>query len=139
MMRNLLRFIGPALILCFSGFGLASPALASPADYVCAVYFTGIGCTHCEMTAPLVLEQLPRDYPNLVVIEYEIYGKEQNTLVFDQYVSTYDTAYRIPLVVFGQGRYLTDQGPIRDNIRDMISEVDSNPCPLIDGSSQDFS
>jgi hypothetical protein len=138
MMRNLLRIIGPVLIFCFWGLGLASPALASQEDYVCLVYFTGIGCGHCEMTAPLVLEQLPRDYPNLVVIEYEIYGKAENTLVFDEYVATYGTEYRIPLIVFGEDRYLTDYAPISDNVRSMIGEAAANPCPLIDGSSQDF-
>ena len=81
-MKNLLRFIVPVLVFCFWGVDLASPALANQEDYICMIYFTGIGCRHCEMTTPLVLEQLPRDYPNLVVIEYEIYGKEGNTLVY---------------------------------------------------------
>lgn len=53
-------------------------------NYVFMVYFTGIGCRHCERTTPMVLEQLPREYANLVIIEYEIYEKEQNALMFNQ-------------------------------------------------------
>jgi hypothetical protein len=139
MKRNLLKFISPVLIFCFWGLGLASPAIAAQEDYVSMVYFTGIGCSHCETTAPLVLKQLPREYSNLIVIEYEIYGEEQNALVFDEYVSSYETRYRIPLVVFGQDKYLSDQAPIVNNIRGIIDELDSNEYPLINGDSQDFS
>ena len=137
-MRRLLKFTYPVLAVCLLVLSLTLPAVAAQDSYVCAVYFTGIGCSHCEMTAPLMLEQLPGEYPNLVVIEYEIYGKEQNTIVFDEYVSTYHTEYQIPLVIFGQDRYLADHAPITTSIRDMISEADANPCPLASGSSQDF-
>lgn len=138
-MKNLLKFIAPALAILFWGISLSFPALAAQESYICLVYFTGIGCPHCEMTAPLLLEQLPREYPNLVVIEYEIYGEEQNTVVFDKYVSTYHTEYKIPTVVFGQDRYLTSHQPITSSIRAIIEGLDSNACPLSDGSSQDFS
>ena len=137
-MRKFLKFIGPVLITCFLGFGFAFPALAAQENHVCMVYFTGIGCLHCERVGTLVLEQLPRDYPNLVIIEYEIYGQEQNALVFDEYVSTYHTGYRIPLIVFSQDQYLADHLPITNSVRGIIEELDSNECPLIDGSSQDF-
>ena len=139
MMKNLLRFIGPVLIFCFCGFGLASPALASPEDYVCAVYFTGIGCHSCEMTGPLLTKQLPREYPNLVVIEYDIYSQEQNALVFNEYVPAYNTDYGIPLLIFGEEQLLPGHTPIVSQVREILDELDSNECPLIDGSSQDFS
>jgi len=139
MIKKLLKFMGPVLVLGLWGLSLSSPALASPEDYVCAVYFTGIGCHSCEMSGPLLTRQLPGEYPNLVVIEYEIYGKEQNASVFNEYVSNYNTEYRIPLVVFAQELYLSDYSPIASNIRGIIDELETNPCPLIDGSSQDFS
>jgi len=139
MMRNLLKFIVPFLAICLWGLGLTLPVLAAPDDYVCAVYLTGIGCRHCEMTAPLLLTQLPKEYPNLVVIEYEIYGKEENTLAFDDYVSAYHTDYHIPLLIFGQDAHFSGHLPIVNNLRRLIEEADSNECPLIDGSSQGFS
>ncbi len=138
-MRNLFKFTVPLLAICLWGAGLTLPVLAAPDGYICTVYFTGIGCRHCEMTAPLLLTQLPKEYPNLVVIEYEIYGKEENTLVFDNYVSAYHTDYHIPLLIFGQETYFSGHLPIVNNIRGLIEETDSNECPLIDGSSQDFS
>ncbi|GAI89798.1 unnamed protein product, partial [marine sediment metagenome] len=54
------------------------------------------------------------------------------------YVSTYHTGYRIPLVIFGQDKYLSDHLPIANNVSEIIDELDSNRCPLIDGSAQDF-
>jgi len=138
-MRNRLKFIIPLLAICLWGPGFTLPALADTDDYFCMAYFTGIGCSHCEMTAPLLLEQLPRQYPNLVVIEYEIYGKEGNTLAFDEYISAYETDYGIPLVVLGPDSNLSGHAPIVNNIRDLIEAGEPNACPLIDGSSQSFS
>ena len=137
-MRKFLKFICPVLTICFLGFGFAFPALAAQENHVCMVYFTGIGCLHCERVCPLVLEQLPEEYPDLVIIEYEIYEREQNALVFDEYVSTYHTEYRIPLIIFGQDQYLSDHLPITNNVRRIIEELDSNECPLVDGTTQDF-
>ncbi len=137
-MRKRLKFIVPLLAVCLWGLGSALPALADTDDYFCMAYFTGIGCSHCEMTAPLLLEQLPRQYPNLVVVEYEIYGKEENTLVFDEYISAYETEYGIPLAVFGPDSSLSGHAPIVNNIRGLIETGESNAYPLIDGSSQSF-
>ena len=73
---------------------------------VCMVYFTGIGCLHCARADPVVLEQLPREYPNLVIIEYEIYEQEQNAPVLDAYNDEYYSGYVIPLIIFNQDQYL---------------------------------
>jgi len=102
------------------------------------VYFTGIGCRHCERTASLVLEQLPREYANLVIIEYEIQENEQNAPLLDEYVSTYHIGYELPLIIFSQGQYIGGESPILNNVRGVIAELDSNKCPLVDGTSQDF-
>jgi len=108
-------------------------------QYVFMVYFTGIGCPHCERTTPTILEQLPREYANLVIIEYEIYEKyEQNAPLFDEYVSTYHTGFEFPLAVFNQDQYIAGELPILEKVRGVIEELDSNKCPLADGSSQDF-
>jgi len=107
-------------------------------NHVCMVYFTGIGCLHCARADPVVLEQLPREYPNLVIIEYEIYGQEQNAPVLDAYSDKYYSGYVIPLIIFNQDQYLADDSSILRDVRGIIEELDSNMCPLIDGSSQDF-
>ena len=107
-------------------------------QYVFMVYFTGIGCPHCERTASLVLEQLPREYANLVIIEYEIQENEQNAPLLDEYVSAYHIGYELPLIIFSQDQYIGGESPILNNVRGVIEELDSNKCPLADGSSQDF-
>jgi thiol-disulfide isomerase/thioredoxin len=107
-------------------------------NQVCMVYFTGIGCPNCARTDPVVLEQLPREYPNLVIVEYEIYEQEQNALVLDAYNDKYHSGYVIPLIIFNQDQYLGDDSSILRNVRRIINELDSNKCPLMDGSSQDF-
>jgi rhodanese-related sulfurtransferase len=107
-------------------------------QYAFMVYFTGIGCPHCERTASLVLEQLPREYANLVIIEYEIQENEQNAPLLDEYVSAYHIGYELPLIIFSQDQYIGGESPILNNVRGVIEELDSNKCPLADGSSQDF-
>ena len=107
-------------------------------QYVFMVYFTGIGCPHCERTASLVLEQLPGEYANLVIIEYEIQENEQNAPLLDEYVSAYHIGYELPLIIFSQDQYIGGESPILNNVRGVIAELDSNKCPLVDGTSQDF-
>ena len=138
MIKKFFRFTAPVLIICFLGPVFAFSAQAAPEDYVCVVYFTGIGCLHCERVGSLVLEQLSREYPNLVIVEYEIYEQEQNALVYDEYVSTYHAEYGLPLMVFGQDNYLAGQLSIAKDVRGIIDELDSNKCPLIDGTAKDF-
>jgi thiol-disulfide isomerase/thioredoxin len=107
-------------------------------QYVFMVYFTGIGCPHCEMTAPLVLEQLPREYANLITIEYEIQENEQNAPLLDEYVSAYHIGYELPLIIFSQDQYIGGESSILNNVRGVLAELGSNKCPLVDGTSQDL-
>jgi len=57
---------------------------ATQENYVFMVYFTGIGYRYCERVTPMVLEQLPREYANLVIIEYETQENEQNAKKFNR-------------------------------------------------------
>jgi len=107
-------------------------------NYVFMVYFAGIGCSHCEKVTPFILEQLPREYPNLIIIEYEMYEQEQNAPLFDEYVSAYHTTFDFPLIIFNQDQYLAGDVSIEKNTRAVIEELDSNKYPLIDGTTQDF-
>lgn len=100
-MLKFLKILVPVAAVILSGTAFIAPAQADGEDYICAVYFSGIGCHHCEISSPLVLETLTEDYPQLVVIDYEIYLNAQNALVFDEYLDTYEMAYEIPSVVLG--------------------------------------
>jgi len=56
---------------------------------ICAVYFTGIGCSHCANTDPIIFKDLLREYPNLIIIEYEIYQQRENAPLLEKYNQNY--------------------------------------------------
>lgn len=130
-------------VLMFAFFFLITASSAFALDgNVCMVYFTGDGCPNCAITGPHIFDELvPKYAGKLVVIEYEIYKITENQNVVAQYSSVYGTQSAIPLVVFGKnataiGRY--DVLAIDRKI-DAYFAAGGNPCPLIDGSSADFS
>lgn len=133
-MRKLV--ISFVFLFFFLGFTF-SFGLAVEEQKTCLVYFTGIGCPHCAQVDPLVLEQLPKEYPNLRIIEYEIYQERENAPLLYEYNDVYGSGLGIPLVILGKDRFIVGDKPILNNIRREI-ERGSNSCPLIDGSSVNF-
>ena len=133
----LLKFVFWGVIAVLS-FGIGQGVLAQEDNYVCLVYFTGIGCSHCAQADPLVLEQLPKEYPNLVIIEYEIYQQKENAPLLYEYSSVYGSKLGIPLIIFNKQEHIIGDKPILHGIRQMIETKDNNKCPLVDGSSVDF-
>jgi len=135
--RLILGFLIFLLILNISGI----PAQASAQNNenkICAVYITGVGCPHCAQTDPVILGNLLRKEPNLVVIEYEIYRQRQeNGDVILQYDTSYASGTGIPLIIFNKDEYKAGDWPILENV-DQIIKKGSNECPLADGTSVDF-
>lgn len=129
------------LLLAFFFFSFVSfflaPLPARAEETVCAVYFSGLGCPHCAKTDPVILEQLPKEYPNLVIIEYEIYQEKENAPLIYEYNQVYGSGLGIPLIIFGQDKFLVGDAPIINETRSLI-EQGGNPCPLIDGTVVDF-
>ena len=142
MTRKLPLCAGLILVICLLAtvFSLPSQSFAQndQDDYISGIYFTGISCQNCARTDPMVLEKLPGEYPNLIILEYEIYDLEQNAPLFDEYSRIYDTGYDVPLIIFDKEQYLSNAGPILGNLRDSLDNMDYNPVALIDGSSIDF-
>ena len=99
----------------------------------CAVYFTGVGCAHCAKADPVVLTQLPLEYSNLVVVEYEIYQNRENASVLYQYNEKYSSGLGVPLLIFGEKDALIGDNPILKNIRKIIEEKQTNPLPCLNG------
>ena len=127
------------LILFFFFLGaFVSPSLATGDQTTCIVYFSGIGCSHCAKTDPVISEQLPEQYSDLVVIKYEIYQERENAPLLARYNEVYGSGLSIPLVIFGKDNYLRGDSLILNNIDNLINEKEGNPCPLIDGTSVDF-
>jgi len=142
MTRKLPLFTGLILVACLLAtfFGLPSQSFAQETqeDYMAVIYFTGIGCQNCARTDPMILEELSGEYPNLIILEYEIYDLEQNAPVFEEYSRMYDTGFDVPLIIFGKEQYLSNAGQISGNMRNSLNDMDYNQVALIDGSSIDF-
>ncbi len=134
-MRKLLFIV---FTLLFIGSLLPVALAKDEQNAICAVYFTGIGCSYCAKTDPVVLIDLLREYPDLVIIEYEIYQQQVNAPLLFEYDSEYHSGLGIPLIIFNQDNYLIGGAPIIENINGTINKFDNNNCPLIDGSSVDF-
>ncbi len=114
---------------------LAGPFTLAQENVVCLVYFTGVGCPHCANTDPVVLEELPKEYENLVVIEYEIYQQGDNSPLLMQYNDKYGTGLGVPLLIFDKDLSPIGDSPILDNLRENIeNREEGNNCLLLDNS-----
>jgi cytochrome c biogenesis protein CcdA/thiol-disulfide isomerase/thioredoxin len=132
------RFIFLVLIFVVFNFVFPLSFLSAEQDYACMIYFTGVGCPHCANTDPVILEELLKEYPNLVIIEYEIYQQRENAPLIYQYNEKYNSGLGIPLIIFNQDQYFVGDTPILKNIRKILDNSQFNKCPLVDGSSVDF-
>lgn len=105
-------------------------------DAVCSVYLTGIGCPNCAVTDPVLLRDLTAEYPDLVVIEYEIYeSHESNQSISGEYFNTYIPVGRagVPFIIFDKDNTALGRFEVLD-AEEKIASLDSNPCPLSDGT-----
>ena len=101
-------------------------------DVVCSVYFTGIGCSHCAKSDPVVFGSLLQENPNLVIIEYEIYQDQINAPIHYNYVNKYNIRAGVPLFVFNSVVYFQGDSQIIENVDSVVKGRDNNPCPLAD-------
>ncbi|HUV42677.1 MAG TPA: hypothetical protein VMY36_02100 [Patescibacteria group bacterium] len=107
-------------------------------EKTCLIYFTGVGCPHCAQVDPVLLKELPKKYPNLVIIEYEIYQQRNNAPLLTKYNEIYGSGLSIPLIIFGKDNFLIGDRPILENIETKLEQLEGNACPLTDGSSTSF-
>lgn len=115
-----------------------STAQTNQTSSVCAVYFTGVGCPHCAKTDPIILENLLKEYPNLIIIEYEIYQQKENASLIQKYNENYNSGLGIPSVIFNKKEHIAGDRSIINNIKGIIEKSKGNPCPLINGNAQNF-
>ncbi len=105
-------------------------------ENVCAVYITGVGCPHCAQVDPIILGKLPRD--GNIIIEYEIYKQKGNAPLIMEYGGNYNSGLGIPQIIFSKDKHFRGDKSILKNIPDALKEINSNKCPLKDGSSVAF-
>jgi len=109
-------------------------------EQICAVYITGIGCPNCAITDPILFSEYTSEYPNLILIEYEIYDLRASNLdVANQYFesSLPNTKAGVPLIIFNKNQIGLGRFSVLDS-KKTIESLNSNNCPLPNGSSIDF-
>ncbi len=119
-------------------FFFSSNALAAEDSYNCGVYFTGVGCSHCAKTDPIILQKLLQDHPDLVLIEYEIYQQQINAPLLSQYNDNYNSGLGIPLIIFNKDAQEIGDSSILNNTESILDQINNNKCPLINNSSSVF-
>lgn len=107
-------------------------------ELTCAVYFTGIGCPHCAKADPFLLEEMVRENPDLVIIEYEIYQNQVNGPLILKYNDFYSSGLGIPLLIFNSDYLIVGDLPIIENFENAFQSSIGNHCPLSDGGSESF-
>ena len=134
MRKILLLFFAILLISTNISFAQQNKTeqLVQEDDAICTVYFTGIGCPHCAVADPVVLEELVEKYPNLIIIEYEIYQQRENAALLYAYNTEYDSGFGIPLIIFNNDLNIIGDRPIVENIKKILDRISQNDCPLQD-------
>ncbi|MEA2088481.1 MAG: hypothetical protein U9O55_01400 [Patescibacteria group bacterium] len=137
------------LFVCFLPTNFSS-AEVDDKDVVLAIYFTGIGCSHCAKVDPIIFEQSLTERDNFAVIEYEIYQDRNNAPLFDQCCDNLDLpACRpfgptpckgIPLISFSNehSNILTGDKIILKELDNKLSTIRNNHCSLL-GDTINFS
>lgn len=119
-------------------FSFPKAALAQKTTFTCVVYFTGIGCSHCAKTDPVLFTDLLQKYPDLIIVEYEIYQQRENAPLLYEYDEAYGSGLGIPLIIFDKETHAGGDTPILRNIEEFLEVQRGNSCPLVDGSSIAF-
>ncbi len=127
-------FLTGCLGLSFSSTSFSAQA-GTKDSLICSVYITGIGCGNCAVTDPVLFTEFTKKYPNLVIIEYEIYKlRESNQKIEERYFKTYlpQRSPGIPFILLGEEKNSVG-GPAVVNFDKVIGKVAYNACPLPNG------
>lgn len=133
--KKLLRFLViVALVVLVSSKFIKTGIYAETSEPTFVLYFTGVGCPHCAKVDPVIFKEWINDYPNLVVVEYEIYQQSQNAILIDEYDSNYNSGYYIPLIIINHQKQLLGDKTIIADFDKEIQNNKGNKLPLIDGT-----
>ncbi|MBN2015221.1 sulfite exporter TauE/SafE family protein [Candidatus Dojkabacteria bacterium] len=127
-------FLIPLTIVIFAFISITNVS-AQVNEPTFVVYFTGIGCPHCAKVDSILLKDWLHEYPDLVVVEYEVYQESQNAIFIDEYNTNYNCGYHIPLVIFDKDKNIVGDKPILSSFREEYENHAGNKLPLSDGSS----
>lgn len=114
-------------------------------EFICAVYFTGVGCSHCAKTDSVILEKILRENENFIVLEYEIYQRKENAYILSLYCDNLNLSYckpfdsfpccGIPLIIFGKEKkdIIVGNSNILENIEEKIRGEKGSKLFLLKG------
>ena len=110
----------------------AALAAESPTDQTdCLYYFYGINCDHCGEVDEH-LENMQRQYPQLTIERYEVYGSRENFHLLEEY----QNAYNVPAesrgvpIIFMPETYFAGPSSIESLLEERIKNNDGSNCPV---------
>lgn len=140
MTRYLLIFALFLQAICLSSCSSVKRLTGLGDNSVCVVYVSGSGCPNCGTASQVLLKEFLKKYPNLVILEYEIYtDKDFNKPVSDQYFKNYSLDGRrgVPFLVLNKSHIAIGKTDVIALEKD-IRQMSSNECPLPAGASESF-
>lgn len=102
-------------------------------EYICGTYFGGIGCHSCEDVAKIIIDELFEQYPQLVLIVYELEEEPANAEVIGKYSKKYRVGFMVPILIFNKKVKGAGGKVLKSKCKEMIKQFESNKCPLADG------
>jgi len=145
---NILKcFYSYLLIIFFLHGGISAAFAESKSSFlkdsdplICGAYLTGIGCSNCSVTDPVLLVESTSRYPNLIILEFEIFHEKMaNMAVKKRYFKEYLPGKRsgVPFFVLDKEKnYIGRLNVLK--VPAVIDSMESNGCPLPNGKSVDF-
>jgi len=118
-MRKILSTVVLIMVCCtisVSGYD------ASSSDPICMFYFTGIGCPHCANVDPVIFGDWLDEYPDLVIIEYELYKHENNGPVFKAFINQFGMSGGVPNMLMGYNGSVSGDTPILNTLPNLMAE-----------------
>lgn len=104
------------------------------ADDVCVTYMSGIGCPHCARVDPYIMGNWLRAYPNLVVIDYEVFQQSQNAYLLNSYNDKYHSGTGVPVLIISENKIMIGDSPILSDAPPFFNNSAGNNCSLLTGS-----
>jgi cytochrome c biogenesis protein CcdA/glutaredoxin len=115
------------LLFIFLGILLICP-LISAQNNVDLVFFYGQGCPHCAKLE-IFLEDIQKDYPELNIIEYEVYSNPENAQLFAKMASLYGTEIQgVPTTFIGDKVIAGFSNAIGETIEQEIKRCIEEEC-----------
>jgi thiol-disulfide isomerase/thioredoxin len=95
---------------------------------VVVYFFRGKGCPHCE-EEKLFLNELKKKYPDMKIIDYEVWYNKQNAALLAKMAKAYNMkASGVPVTFIGENAFIGFSKHSKDEISDSINQCLSLGC-----------